>query len=45
MALEDARQSTILPLGRIGAGRESVGGTLGEQVERIEREAAVREQL
>ena len=45
MALEDARRSTILPLGRIGAGRESVGGTLDEQVERIEREAGVREQL
>jgi succinate-acetate transporter protein len=45
MALEDVRRSTILPLGRIGAGRESVGGTLGGQVERIEREAGVREQL
>jgi uncharacterized protein len=45
MALEDARRSTLLPLGRIGAGRESVEGNLGEQLERIEREAGVREQL
>jgi uncharacterized protein len=45
MALEDARRSTLLPLGRIGAGRESVEGNLGEQLERIEREAGVRAQL
>jgi uncharacterized protein len=45
MALEDARRATILPLGRRGAGRDSVGGNLDDQLERIEREAGVREQL
>jgi len=45
IALEDARRSTLLPLGRIGAGRESVEGSLDEQLERIERQAGVREQL
>jgi uncharacterized protein len=45
MALEDARRSTLLPLGRIGAGRESVEGNFGEQLKRIKREAGVREQL
>jgi uncharacterized protein len=45
MALEDARRATILPLGRTGLGRESLGGNFAEQVQRIEREAGVREQL
>ena len=45
MALEDAKRKTVLPLGRRGFGAESVGGNLDEQVERIEREAGVREQL
>jgi uncharacterized protein len=45
MALEDAGRATVLPLLRRGAGRASVGGSLDEQVERIEREAGVREQL
>jgi uncharacterized protein len=45
MALEDARRRTVLPLGRRGPGAESVGGSLQDQVERIEREAGVREQL
>jgi uncharacterized protein len=45
MAIEDARRSTPLPLGRIGAGRESVEGSFDRQLERIEREAGVREQL
>jgi uncharacterized protein len=45
MAIEDARRSTLLPLGRIGAGRESVEGSFDRQLERIEREAGVREQL
>jgi uncharacterized protein len=45
MALEDARRSTLLPLGRIASGREAVVGGLDEQLERIEREAGVREQL
>ena len=45
MALEDARRETVLPLGRRGLGRESVGGNLEAQLDRIEREADVREQL
>jgi uncharacterized protein len=45
MALEDARRATTLSLGRRGTGRESVEGTLDEQLTRIEREAGVREQL
>jgi uncharacterized protein len=45
MALEDAQRRTVLPLGRRRFGAASVGGNLDEQVERIEREAGVREQL
>jgi hypothetical protein len=45
MTLEDAARRTRLPLGRRGLGRESVGGNFDEQIERIEREAGVREQL
>lgn len=45
MALEDARRRTVLPLGRRGAGRESVGGNITDQLTRIEREAGIREQL
>ena len=45
MAIEDARRETVLPLGRRRFGAESMGGNLDQQVERIEREAGVREQL
>jgi uncharacterized protein len=45
MAIEDARRQTLLPIGRRGLGAASVGGNLDEQLERIEREAGVREQL
>jgi succinate-acetate transporter protein len=45
MALEDARRQTSLPLGRRGVGGASIGGTLDQQLERIEHEAGVREQL
>jgi uncharacterized protein len=45
MALEDATRRTVLPLGRRGPGAESLEGNLGDQLERIEREAGVREQL
>jgi succinate-acetate transporter protein len=45
MALEDAQRRTVLPVGRRGAGRSSLHGNLDAQVERIEREAGVREQL
>jgi succinate-acetate transporter protein len=45
MAFEDATRTTVLPLGRRRLGAESVGGNLDEQLERVEREAGVREQL
>ena len=45
MALEDATRRTLLPVGRRGFGAESMGGNLDGQLERIEREAGVREQL
>lgn len=45
MALEDAERRTVLPVGRRGAGARSVGGNFDEQLQRIEREAGVREQL
>jgi succinate-acetate transporter protein len=45
MALEDAKHETVLPLGRRGLGAEALEGDLGAQLERVEREAGVREQL
>jgi uncharacterized protein len=45
LALEDARRQTVLPVGRRGSGRESVGGDLDRQLIGIEHEAGVREQL
>jgi succinate-acetate transporter protein len=45
LALEDARRETVLPLGRRAMGRTAVGGTLEDQLARVEREAGVREQL
>jgi succinate-acetate transporter protein len=45
MALEDAGHRTVLPVLRRGAGRSSLEGGLSDQLERIEREAGVREQL
>jgi uncharacterized protein len=45
MALEDAKRQTLLPLGRRRFGAESIEGNFDEQLERIEREAGVREQL
>jgi len=45
MAIEDARRETVLPLGRRHRGAASVGGGLREQLDRVEREAGVREQL
>lgn len=44
MAIEDATGSTILPLGR-GACAQSIEGNLDDQLQRVEREAGVREQL
>ena len=45
MALEDARRSTVLPLGRRGVGRESMDGRFEEQHAQIEHEAGIRRQL
>ena len=45
MALEDAKRQTMLPVGRRRFGAKSMGGNLDEQLQRIEREAGVREQL
>ncbi len=45
MAIEDAQGSTLLPVGRRDRGASSMGGNLHEQLERLEREAGVREQL
>lgn len=45
LALEDAARRTRLPVGRRGAGRESLHGSFDAQLTRIEREAGVREQL
>ncbi len=45
LAIEDAKRATVLPLGRRGYGRSSVGGDLDAQLELLEREAGVREQL
>jgi uncharacterized protein len=45
LALEDANRETLLPVGRRGAGRESLEAGFDDQLTRIEREAGVREQL
>lgn len=45
MALEDARGVTVLPLGRRDAGAAALGGSLADQLARLEREAGVRDQL
>jgi succinate-acetate transporter protein len=45
MAIEDAKRQTVLPLGRRGPGAESLAGNFDDQLERLEREAGVREQL
>lgn len=45
LAIEDVRRKPVLPLLRIGSGKESVAGNMEDQLERIEREAGVREQL
>lgn len=43
--MEDVNQRTILPLLRRGTARQSLEGDLGDQFQRIEREAGVRNQL
>jgi uncharacterized protein len=45
MAWEDARRRTVLPVLRLGRGRESLGGNFADQLQQLEREAGVREQL
>jgi succinate-acetate transporter protein len=45
MAWEDARRRTVLPVLRLGRGRESLDGNLADQLRQLEREAGVREQL
>jgi succinate-acetate transporter protein len=43
--LEDANQRTIIPLFRRGRAKQSLEGSLADQLERIEGEAGVRNQL
>jgi uncharacterized protein len=45
MAWEDARRRTVLPVLRLGRGRESLDGNFADQLHQLEREAGVREQL
>ncbi len=45
LEIEDVRRKTVLPLLRRGAGKASVEGNTDDQLERVEREAGVREQL
>jgi uncharacterized protein len=45
MAWEDARRRTVLPVLRLGRGRESLDGNFADQLQQLEREAGVREQL
>jgi hypothetical protein len=43
--LEDARGTTVLPLGRRGRGASALGGPFDEQLRTVEHEAGVRTQL
>jgi succinate-acetate transporter protein len=43
--LEDARDRTVLPLGRRGRGRSALTATFDEQIHSVEHEAGVRKQL
>jgi hypothetical protein len=45
MAWEDARRRTVLPVLRLGRGRQSLDGNFADQLQQLEREAGVREQL
>ncbi|MPZ65299.1 MAG: hypothetical protein GEU83_07185 [Pseudonocardiaceae bacterium] len=45
LGLEDVRRKTVLPVLRVGMGREALRGTPAEQVAGVEHEAGVREQL
>jgi hypothetical protein len=43
--IEDTRRETVLPVLRHGAGKAAVAGGIETELERVEREAGVREQL
>lgn len=43
--IEDTRRRTVLPVGRHGAGRQALEGTIGDDLNRVSHEAGVREQL
>lgn len=45
LELEDVQHKTVLPVLRIGMGRDALRGTAAEQVAGVEHEAGVREQL
>jgi succinate-acetate transporter protein len=45
LLIEDARRTTVLPLGRHGLGRAALADGFDRQLDRIEHEAGVREQL
>lgn len=45
LEIEDVRRKTVLPVFRLGMGKASVEGNMDDQLERVEREAGVREQL
>src|SRR4051812_46797348 len=45
LLIEDVRQETVLPLGRVGASKRSLEGDLSEQLARLDKEAGVRQQL
>lgn len=43
--LEDVKRQTVLPIGRRGAGRHVMRGTLSDELSDISHEAGVRRQL
>lgn len=43
--VEDTRRTTVLPVGRHGAGRRALQGNLADEIDRVQHEAGVREQL
>jgi len=45
MALEDARRDAVLPLMRVGTGREALEDGFEAQLARVEKEAGIRSQL
>jgi hypothetical protein len=45
LLLEDARGREVPPIGRLGAAREAVGGTLADELPDIERAPGVRRTL